>query len=107
MMADQVFFRNLLEHMDEQNAFFYSWIDISEDTPVVAKRLLNRSPDLAMASKLFTYGSAMCVREWVLSGCKKDPEDLARQLILSIPGVLMPYMVLGETDQHSRHQRGE
>lgn len=96
--ADKITYKRLLEYIDDQNSFFYRWIELSVASTGIMNKMLKSSPDLAFAAKLFSYGSAMCVRDWVMGGCKKSPEDLAQQIVFSIPSVLMPHIVSGYTD---------
>ena len=91
---DQIIYKRLLEYMDDQNAFFYSWVDISVTTPSVMSNLMRGSPDMVFATKTYAFGTGMCVRDWIMGGCKKPPEEIARQMILSMPAILMPYILL-------------
>lgn len=97
MKDDRAFYKNLLENMDEQNSFFYTWLGVCMENPVVRSSVLEQSKELAFAMRVFAYGSNMCIRDWILDGCKESPELLVRRMILSIPGILMPYICLGES----------
>ncbi len=93
MLTNPSFYQNLLKDIDDQNSFYSFWVKMSvAHLAGQLSEVLQSEQSLITAIKMYTYGSIMCIREWINDSDRDAPEIVCHYIVNSIPAVLTPYI---------------
>lgn len=85
---DLGFYRHVFNTIESQNSFFYQYVNYSVDTSL---NMIGHSQMDAFKTRvlrLFCYGVAMEIHDWVMSGANEDCESFARIIEAALPAML-------------------
>jgi probable dihydroxyacetone kinase regulator len=75
--------------------FFFEYT--SKNTMMALRRSLgtfNLTEQEIFSIRLFVAGATYLVMDWIKSGCRQAPGELAKQILMSSPDMFRPYIVL-------------
>lgn len=85
---DSEYYKNLLSTIETQNSFFHQYVTYSVDVSLEMIGKSNVKPLKKRVLRLFCYGVAMEIKNWVLGGATEDCDSFVKVIEGALPFML-------------------
>ncbi len=94
MLKDgQAYYKNLMKDSHIQNSFMQQRFEycVQATIDVIGKKQVDQEMYLVLS--IWITGTEKAFENWVLSGCKDDPELILNGFLKSMPDIVRPYLL--------------